>query len=142
MWFLILITFLLRSAHGTPAKPPKDSDDPATMIALALRKRFAQMNQTTDSPEREDRDDRDSFSETSETPFFTQTTPKNPPKFKVPTSSNRSTYSPRELFSQNRPASVPSDKENGSPFPVNATYDAKAYILLACFYQTFFSLLL
>jgi len=106
-----------RSAHGTPAKPPKDSDDPATMIALALRKRFAQMNQTTDSPEREDRDDRDSFSETSETPFFTQTTPKNPPKFKVPTSSNRSTYSPRELFSQNRPASVPSDKENGSPFP-------------------------
>lgn len=94
------------------------------MIALALRKRFAQMNQTTDSPERDDRDDCDSFSETSETNFYTQTTPKNPAKFKVPTSSNKNTYSPRELFSQNRPTSVPSDKETSSPFPVNTTYDA------------------
>jgi len=120
-----------RSGHGTPAKAPQVSDDPATMIALALRKRFAQMNQTTDSPERDDRDDRDdrderdSFSETSETAYSTQTTPKNQPKFKVPSSTiPRSTYSPRELFSQNRRTSAPSDKETGSPFPVNTTYDA------------------
>ena len=99
----------------------RDSDDPATMIALALRKRFAQMNQVNDSPERErerDRDDReDSFSESTEdlfgfnsniTPKFAAPKPKGPP-------------SPRKLFVFTRPAAVSSSvdnhKENG-PTPV------------------------
>lgn len=89
------------------------------MIALALRKRFAQMNQVNDSPERDredrDRDREDSFSESTEDLFGSHITPKNatPRPAKGP--------SPRKLFVFTRPAAVSSsidkDKENGqTPF--------------------------
>lgn len=66
-----------RCANGTPVKPPapQNTDDPATLIALALRKRFAQMNQINDSPERNDcngeREREDSFSEAADNHIIT-----------------------------------------------------------------------
>jgi len=60
-------------------------NDPATIIALALRKRFAQMNQVTDSPERDDREDRDSFSDANDSATDTHFTPKFTPQPKVTT---------------------------------------------------------
>ena len=110
--------FCCTRSQSTPAKsqPNRDSDDPATIIALALRKRFAQMNQVCDSPEREDRDDReerDSFSDANDN-SYTHVTPKYTPKAKAP--------SPRKLFVRSRPdTAILNDKENvdsGSPAPV------------------------
>lgn len=88
------------------------------MIALALRKRFAQMNQINDSPERESRDDReDSFSESTEYLFTSPITPKQTAtKPKVPPS-------PRKLFVYSRPEAVSSvDKENETVKPVNVYF--------------------
>ena len=94
------------------------------MIALALRKRFAQMNQITDSPERErqdserDQEPEDSFSESSEQNhlFGSGASNNNTPKHAV--SSSKS--SPRRLLVFSRPAAVaPADnKENNSGLPV------------------------
>jgi hypothetical protein len=104
--------------NATPVRkrPDKDDIDPSTMIALALRKRFAQMNQINDSPERESREDReDSFSESTEYLFNSPVAPK-------PTSSKSKPAppSPRKLFVYTRPEAVYADKENGSiQQPVN-----------------------
>jgi len=120
-----IVCVFYRSANGTPVKSRdvRDSDDPATMIALALRKRFAQMNQVNDSPERDrDRDDReDSFSESTEDLFGSHITPKYAtPRPKGP--------SPRKLFVFTRPAAVSSivdkGKENGQT-PVHLTTKLK-----------------
>jgi len=96
------------------------------MIALALRKRFAQMNQVNDSPERDredrDRDREDSFSESTEDLFGSHITPKyaTPRPAKIP--------SPRKLFVFTRPAAVSSSidkgKENGQT-PVHLTTKLK-----------------
>ncbi|XP_046461211.1 mitochondrial fission regulator 1-like isoform X2 [Daphnia pulex] len=103
-----------KSVNATPVKgrnrPDKDDIDPSTMIALALRKRFAQMNQISDSPERESREDReDSFSESTEYLFNSPVAPKptnSKPKPAPP--------SPRKLFVYTRPEAVCADKENGT----------------------------
>ncbi|EFX80625.1 hypothetical protein DAPPUDRAFT_318222 [Daphnia pulex] len=101
-----------RSVNATPVRnrPDKDDIDPSTMIALALRKRFAQMNQISDSPERESREDReDSFSESTEYLFNSPVAPKptnSKPKLAPP--------SPRKLFVYTRPEAVCADKDNGT----------------------------
>ena len=105
-----------RSANGTPVKSVPDSKevDPATMIALALRKRFAQMNQIHDSPERESREDReDSFSESTEYLFNSPSTPK------VTTTKINGAPSPRKLFVYSRQEAVASDKGSGNVQPVS-----------------------
>lgn len=111
-----------RSIQGTPvrSRPDKDDIDPATMIALALRKRFAQMNQISDSPERESREDRDdSFSESTENLFNSPTTPSLKPTFTKP----RPPPSPRKLFVYTRPEAVSTgDKESGTIQPVSVSY--------------------
>lgn len=79
------------------------------MIALALRKRFAQMNQINDSPERESREDReDSFSESNDYLFNSPVAPK------PTTSKPKAPASPRKLFVYTRPEAVQSDKETGT----------------------------
>lgn len=85
------------------------------MIALALRKRFAQMNQINDSPERESREDReDSFSESNDYLFNSPVAPK------PTTSKPKAPASPRKLFVYTRPEAVQSDKETGTiQQPVN-----------------------
>ena len=105
--------------NGTPVRSRKDNNDidPATMIALALRKRFAQMNQISDSPERESREERDredSFSESTEYLFCSPNTPKQT------TIKPKAPPSPRKLFVYTRPEAVSSiDKENGTTQPVH-----------------------
>lgn len=103
--------------NGTPIRKRADKDDidPATMIALALRKRFAQMNQINDSPEKDLREERDdSFSESTEYLFNSPVTPK-PTAIKP-----KAPPSPRKLFVYTRPEAVSSvDKENGPSQPVN-----------------------
>ena len=86
------------------------------MIALALRKRFAQMNQISDSPERESRDDRDdSFSESTDNAFTSPVTSSKP----KPPIKPKPQQSPRKLFVYTRPEAVSSgDKESGTIQPV------------------------
>uniref|UniRef100_A0A0P6EUX5 Mitochondrial fission regulator n=1 Tax=Daphnia magna TaxID=35525 RepID=A0A0P6EUX5_9CRUS len=106
-----------KSTNATPVRrrPDKDDIDPSTMIALALRKRFAQMNQINDSPERESREDReDSFSESNDYLFNSPVAPK------PTTSKPKAPASPRKLFVYTRPEAVQSDKETGTiQQPVN-----------------------
>ena len=123
--FAQLIEFLVVFIRSTPIKPAKESvsDDPATMIALALRKRFAQMNQVNDSPEREreerERERDDSFSESAAeqlTPKFAASPTNKPGNLRGPPIS-------RKLFVYTRPdfvapASAADDKENSSAAPV------------------------
>lgn len=98
------------------------------MIALALRKRFAQMNQVHDSPERDRRDSErdqereDSFSESAEPHYFgNNNTPKHgaaPAVGPKPNIGQRGPPSPRKLFVYTRPAAVGTsvdNKEEGSP---------------------------
>lgn len=114
----LTFSYQFRSENGTPVRDrgrELKNDDPATMIALALRKRFAQMNQTNDSPEREreDRDPEDSFSESAEHHFITHSNTPRPVMASKPTGGPPS---PRKLFVFNRPNAV-------APISVDAKED-------------------
>ena len=131
--YIVWHEFFCRSVNGTPVRSRKDNNDidPATMIALALRKRFAQMNQISDSPERESREERDredSFSESTEYLFCSPNTPKQT------TIKPKAPPSPRKLFVYTRPEAVSSiDKENGTTQPVHFS------IWIALFLKKIFS---